>query len=102
MTTTIRFLSAGLGLVLFGATAAAGQDWTRDSDQWAFLEAGLPALYFGVEDFALLHHPDDDFERMTIDFYIRAVETMVRVIEMADADADALARLPRGAGTMPR
>jgi len=82
--------------------AAGGQDWTRDSDQWAFLEGGLPALYFGVEDFALLHHPDDDFERMTIDFYIRAVETMVQVIEMADADAEALARLPRGTGATPR
>lgn len=81
---------------------AAGRDWTRDSDQWAFLEAGVPALYFGVEDFALLHHPDDDFERMTIDFYIRAVETMVRVIELADAEADALARLPRGTGSAPR
>jgi hypothetical protein len=68
--------------------AGPGGDWTRDSDHWAFLEAGIPALHFGVEDFALHHHPDDDFETMTTDFYVRAVESMVRVIEMFDAEAE--------------
>ena len=41
---------------------------------------------FGVEDFALHHHPDDDFESMTTEFYVRVVESMVRVIEVFDAD----------------
>jgi hypothetical protein len=67
------------------AAGPAG-DWTRDSDHWAFLDAGIPALYFGVEDFALHHHPDDDFESMTMEFYVRAVESLVRVIEVFDAD----------------
>ncbi|ODS55142.1 MAG: hypothetical protein ABS36_10255 [Acidobacteria bacterium SCN 69-37] len=69
------------------------RDWTRDSDHWAFLEAGLPALYFGVEDFALHHDPDDDFDRMTLDFYVRAVESMVDVVEVMDAGAGTLERL---------
>jgi hypothetical protein len=73
------------------------EDWTRDSDHWSFMQAGIPALYFGVEDFALHHHPEDDFETMTLDFYVRAVRTMVRVIETFDAAVPELIRL-RGAG----
>ncbi len=69
------------------------KDWTRDSDHWSFLQAGIPALYFGVEDFALHHHVDDDFETMTLDFYVRAVESMARVIEVMDAETPALTRL---------
>ena len=69
------------------------KDWTRDSVHWSFLNAGIPALYFGVEDFALHHQPDDDFETMTMDFYVRAVESMVRVIEVMDAETPALTRL---------
>lgn len=67
-------------------TPDAPADWTRDSDHWAFLEAGIPALYFGVEDSRYIHQPDDDFESMTIDFYVRAVETILRVIEAVDTD----------------
>jgi hypothetical protein len=82
--------------------AGRAGDWTRDSDHWAFLEAGIPALYFGVEDFALLHHPDDDFESMTLDFYVRAVESLVRVIEIFDEEAELLSRLTRQPGGTPR
>lgn len=77
------------------------EDWTRDSDQWSFLQAGIPALYFGVEDFALHHHPDDDFETMTLDFYVRAVRTMVRVIETFDAAVPELERLRDVAPVVP-
>lgn len=78
--------------------AASGQDdWIRDSDQWSFIEAGIPGLYFGVEDYALHHHPDDDFESMTLDFYVRVVESMVRVIEMFDAASDQWGPRPSGA-----
>lgn len=77
-------------------TGPAG-DWTRQSDQWSFIEAGIPALYFGVEDFALQHHPDDDFESMTVDFYVRAVESIARVIETFDAEAASLVRARAGA-----
>jgi len=82
------------------AAGLAG-DWTRQSDQWAFLEAGIPALYFGVEDFALQHHVDDDFETMTLDFYVRAVESIGRVIELFDEEVPLLLRL-RPSGALPR
>ena len=51
-------------------SAPGGDDWTRSSDQWAFIEAGIPALYIGVEDYRYLHKPDDDFETMMLDFYV--------------------------------
>lgn len=77
------------------------RDWTRDSDHWAFLEAGIPALYLGVEDFALHHHVDDDFESLTLDFYVRAVDTAVQLIEIIDREFDAVAAL-RSADRTPR
>ena len=70
------------------------KDWTRDSDQWAFLEAGIPALFFSVEDYALHHEPDDDYESMTLEFYARAVETIVSTILEIDANA-AIVTAPR-------
>ena len=63
---------------------ATGQDWTKDSDHYAFLEAGLPALYFGVEDYAQLHRPTDDFDTMTLPFYVHAVETIIAVLREFD------------------
>ncbi|MEO8480884.1 MAG: M28 family peptidase [Acidobacteriota bacterium] len=63
----------------------SGEDWTKDSDHYAFIEAGLPALYFGVEDYAQLHRPTDDFETITYGFYVKAVETVIAALEAFDA-----------------
>jgi len=60
------------------------EDWTRDSDHYAFIEAKIPALYFGVEDFGQHHKATDDFDTMSHDFYVRAVETMIRVVQEFD------------------
>jgi Zn-dependent M28 family amino/carboxypeptidase len=64
--------------------ADRGDDWTRDSDQYAFIEAGIPALLFSVEDTAEHHKPTDDYETMTTGFYLRAVETIIDVIAEFD------------------
>jgi Zn-dependent M28 family amino/carboxypeptidase len=69
----------------------SSDDWTKDSDQYAFMEAGIPALYFGVEDYDHLHQPSDDYETMTFGFYVRAVETLIDVIREFDAGAGELA-----------
>jgi Zn-dependent M28 family amino/carboxypeptidase len=61
------------------------EDWTKDSDHYAFMEKKIPALYFGVEDFDQHHKPTDDYETMTKDFYVRAVETMILVVKEFDA-----------------
>lgn len=69
------------------------EDWSADSDHFAFTEAGIPALYFGVEDFAGHHQPTDDYETITADFYVRAVETMAMVVEALDRDEALLTEL---------
>ena len=71
----------------------SGQDdWTMDSDHWAFLQAGIPAIYLGVEDEKQHHQPTDDYETMTYGFYVGAVETAIQLIKELDVNLD---RLPK-------
>jgi len=67
---------------------AGGDDWTRDSDHYAFLTAGIPALYFGVEDERQLHRPTDDYDTITYPFYVSAVETITDAIREIDLHLD--------------
>jgi hypothetical protein len=67
------------------------EDWTRDSDHYAFCQAKIPCLYFGVEDFSNHHKTTDDYETMTHAFYVRVVETMAQAIREFDAGLDAYA-----------
>lgn len=66
-------------------------DWTRASDHGVFHLAGVPFLYFGVEDHADYHKPSDDAARIPADFFAGAVETVLMTLRAADADLDALA-----------
>jgi Peptidase family M28 len=68
------------------------EDWSGDSDHASFQRAGIPALYLGVEDYAQHHKATDDYETMSLDFYVRAVETSIMVIETFDKNLDAIAR----------
>jgi Zn-dependent M28 family amino/carboxypeptidase len=60
-------------------------DWTFQSDQAVFYAAGIPFLYFGVEDHPDYHQPTDDFDATSRDFHERATETIGMAIERADA-----------------
>jgi hypothetical protein len=60
-------------------------DWTTQSDHAVFYAAGIPHLYFGVEDHPGYHQPSDDFAAITPDFYVRAADTLVSVALAADA-----------------
>ncbi len=60
-------------------------DWTNQSDQYAFHQAGIPFVYFGVEDHKDYHKPTDDFETITPDFFVRAAETILEAVETLDA-----------------
>lgn len=71
---------------------AQKEDWTQDSDHYEFMKAGIPALYFGVEDFAQHHKPTDDYETMTHDFYVRVVETMVEAVRAFDTRLDEIGK----------
>jgi hypothetical protein len=65
--------------------AAASDDWTSQSDHGAFHAAGIPFLYFGVEDHADYHRPSDDVERIQPGFYVRAVRTIITATRLLDA-----------------
>ena len=67
------------------------EDWTADSDHKPFIDAKIPALYFGVEDFGNHHKASDDYATMSHDFYVRVVETMIATVKAFDASADAIA-----------
>ncbi len=68
------------------------EDWTRDSDHFVFHQRGIPFIYFGVEDFAEHHQITDDYETITYDFYVRAVETVLDAVAVFDANLEAIAR----------
>jgi Zn-dependent M28 family amino/carboxypeptidase len=61
-------------------------DWTNQSDQYAFHQAGIPFLYFGVEDHKDYHKPSDDFDTLNRDFFINSAETILASLKALDAD----------------
>jgi Zn-dependent M28 family amino/carboxypeptidase len=67
-------------------------NWTNQSDQYAFHKAGVPFIYFGVEDHKDYHKPTDDFETLTQDFFIGAAETILEAVETLDADLEAVSK----------
>jgi hypothetical protein len=80
---------APVRLLIGHDTPGEKEDWTDESDHYAFMQAHIPALYFGVEDFDQHHQPTDKYETMTFDFYVRAVETMILAVQEFDAHLDA-------------
>jgi|SRR5688572_1547391 len=69
---------------------AGHEDWTQDSDHYSFIQAGIPALYFGVEDFEQHHKATDDYETMTFEFYVQSVETLIQAVEHFDANLESI------------
>lgn len=61
-------------------------DWTNASDHAAFHQAGIPFLYFGVEDHEDYHRSTDEVERIQPGFYARAVRTVLSAVRMLDAE----------------
>ena len=70
-----------------GPTATGSDNWTNSSDHGPFNRAGIPFLYFGVEDHPGYHRPSDEFQFITPDFYRDAIETVLDVLLAIDADA---------------
>jgi Zn-dependent M28 family amino/carboxypeptidase len=61
--------------------AQAGvEDWTRSSDHGPFHDAGIPFLYFGVEDHPDYHRPTDTPDRIPVPFFDTAVEVVVDTV----------------------
>ncbi len=72
-------------------------DWTTQSDHRAFHAAGIPWIYFGVEDHPDYHRPSDDPERLMPAFHAAAATTVLNAVHTLDRNLDAIARLPRRA-----
>jgi Zn-dependent M28 family amino/carboxypeptidase len=66
-------------------------DWSKDSDHYPFHEAGIPFIYFGVEDEAQHHKATDDAETVTKEFFIGAANTILAAIRTFDANLEAIA-----------
>lgn len=69
-----------------GPNVTASEDWTTQSDHYAFHQAKIPFVYFGVEDHKDYHKPTDDFANINQTFYVHAVETILQAVKKFDAN----------------
>lgn len=60
--------------------AANVDDWTYSSDHGAFHAAGVPFLYFGVEDHADYHEPTDTVDKIPVRFYVEATNLVLETV----------------------
>lgn len=74
--------------LLFGhdVPGTGSEDWTRSSDHGAFFEKKVPHLYFGVEDHVDYHKPSDEFENIQPQFYINAVNLVLKSLLSLDRE----------------
>ncbi len=75
--------------ILFGhdrpmTSAGTVEDWTLQSDHGAFHEAGVPFVYFGVEDHPDWHKPTDTPDRINPAFFRDVVEMVLEAVMTLD------------------
>jgi Zn-dependent M28 family amino/carboxypeptidase len=63
-------------------------NWTYQSDHGVFARAGIPWVYFGVEDHPEYHKPTDDFATVPQAFFRKAVDTVVAAARLFDEQLD--------------
>lgn len=63
----------------------AGEDWTRSSDHGVFHQAGIPFVYFGVEDHRDYHKATDEYANIDPAFFSQAVATILDAVQQLDA-----------------
>lgn len=66
------------------AQAGGREDWTLSSDHGPFHEAGIPFVYFGVEDHPDYHKPTDTADRIDRRFFGDAADMIVEAIRAFD------------------
>ena len=67
-----------------GLAPAGEDDWTMQSDHGVFHQAGIPFVYFGVEDHADYHQPTDTADRIDPAFFRASVEMLVDAVMTFD------------------
>ena len=70
-------------------------NWTTQSDHAAFHAAGIPFIYFGVEDHPDYHKPTDDVGRLMPTFYAGAATTVLDAVRIFDRNLAAIAAARR-------
>jgi Zn-dependent M28 family amino/carboxypeptidase len=87
-------MTAPVTLKLGHDTDADGKEnnWTNQSDHYAFAEKGVPWVYFGVEDHPEYHKPTDDFATAPQDFFKRSVATVVQASLALERELDSVAK----------
>jgi Zn-dependent M28 family amino/carboxypeptidase len=79
-------VSVRLGHDRLQLVAGVVEDWTGSSDHGPFHEAGVPFLYFGVEDHADYHAASDTFEHINPAFFTSVANLLVDVAATLDAN----------------
>lgn len=75
----------GLAVRFGHDTPGTGRDdWTGQSDHAAFHRAGVPFLYFGVEDHPDYHRPTDTSDKIRPETLASTVEAVVRTLVRLD------------------
>ena len=71
-------------------TTAGGtrDDWTLLSDHGAFHRAGIPFVYFGVEDHPHYHEPTDTAEKIDPAFFRNVVEMVLDAVIALDREIE--------------
>ncbi|MBC7686441.1 MAG: M28 family peptidase [Bdellovibrionales bacterium] len=73
--------------LLFAGTV---EDWTGSSDHGPFHAAGVPFLYFGVEDHADYHQSTDVADKINPQFYSQVTSLLIDVAATADLNLQML------------
>jgi hypothetical protein len=63
------------------------EDWTNSSDHGPFHAAGIPFVYFGVENHPDYHRPGDTADKIPRRFYLEATEIVLETVRrLAEGD----------------
>jgi hypothetical protein len=62
----------------------SSQDWTSQSDHYAFHLKKIPFVYFGVEDHADYHKPSDTFDKIDKHFYYQVCTMIANTLLLLD------------------
>jgi Zn-dependent M28 family amino/carboxypeptidase len=79
--------------ILFGHDRPAGvanglEDWTQESDHGPFHTAGVPFVYFGVEDHPDYHKASDTADRIDPRFFGDVADMIIEALRAFDAKID--------------
>jgi Zn-dependent M28 family amino/carboxypeptidase len=88
-TTLTPVASRALVTVLFGhdqpsRRGASLDDWTMQSDHGVFHGAGIPFVYFGVEDHPDYHRPTDTASRINATFFHQVASMILDAVTTLD------------------